>query len=55
MKRIKSVNRSTMKQDRMNDLSILAMEPDLARSLKYDDIIEGFARKRARRVVCFHK
>lgn len=51
MKRIKSVNRSTMNQDRMNDLSILAMEPDLARSLKYDDIIDDFARKRARRVV----
>lgn len=51
MKRIKSANRSTMTQDRMNDLSILAMESDLARSLKYDDIIEDFAGKKARRVV----
>lgn len=30
-KRIKSVNRSTMNQERMNNLSILAMEPDFGK------------------------
>lgn len=40
-----------MNQEMIDDISILAMGPDLARSLKYDDMIDDLARKRARIVV----
>ena len=50
LKQIKSVQRSVMKQDRLNGLATLAIEYDLAKSLNYDDIINDFAAAKARKV-----
>ena len=47
--RIKNVIRSTMSQERLTDLSILAIECELARQVKFDDIIELFASRKARK------
>lgn len=49
--RIKNVLRSTMGQDRLSGLGSLAMEPDLARSLNFDNIIDRFASKKARKAI----
>lgn len=50
MKDIKNVHRSTMSQERMSGLSLLALEHDVARSLNYDDIINDFALSKARKI-----
>lgn len=50
LKQIKSVQRSVMKQDRLNGLATLAIEHDLAKLLNYDDIINDFASDKARKV-----
>ena len=52
LKQIKSVQRSVMKQDRLNGLATLAIEHDLAKLLNYDDIINDFASAKSRKV-CF--
>jgi len=52
LKQIKSVQRSVMKQDRLNGLATLAIEHDLAKLLNYDDIINHFALAKSRRI-CF--
>jgi len=49
LKLIKSPHRSTMSQERLNGLCILAIESDLARNLDYNDIINKFAREKARK------
>lgn len=50
MKIIKNYLRSTMLQERHNNLAILSIERDLAQSLNYNDIINDFAIKKARRM-----
>jgi hypothetical protein len=50
LKQIKSVQRSVMKQDRLNGLATLAIEYDLAKSLNYEDIINDFAAAKSRKV-----
>uniref|UniRef100_T1FZZ5 HAT C-terminal dimerisation domain-containing protein n=1 Tax=Helobdella robusta TaxID=6412 RepID=T1FZZ5_HELRO len=52
LKQIKSVQRSTMKQERLNGLATLAIEHDLAKLLNFDDVINNFALAKSRRV-CF--
>ena len=47
--RIKNVIRSTMGQERLTDLSILAIECELARRVNFKDIIETFASRKARK------
>lgn len=47
--RIKNVIRSTMSQERLTDLAILAIECELARQVNFDDIIELFASRKARK------
>ena len=49
LSRIKDVMRSTMCQDRLNSLGILAIEAQLARSIDYSSIIELFANRKARK------
>lgn len=49
LSRIKDVMRSTMSQDRLNGLGILAIEAQLARSIDYSCIIELFANRKARK------
>jgi len=40
-----------MSQDRLSALSVLAIETELVQQLDFNDIIETFAQKKARRVV----
>jgi hypothetical protein len=47
LKLIKNYLRSTMTQERLTGLAILAIEQDIASSLSYDDIISDFAEKKA--------
>ena len=41
--------RSTMDDDRLSALAMLSIENDVARQLKYDDIINQFAENKSRR------
>ena len=49
LSRVKGVQRSTMCQSRLTSLGTLAMEPTLARQIDFEDIIDRFARKKARK------
>ncbi|XP_050064590.1 zinc finger MYM-type protein 1-like [Aphis gossypii] len=51
LKRIKSYLRSSMNDDRLNSLAILNIESQLTTELNYDEIIEDFARSKARRKI----
>jgi len=50
LKRVKSTIRSSMGDDRLNNLSILCIENELTRKLDFKDVIATFAAKKARRV-----
>ena len=52
--RVKNVLRSTMYQDRLNNLGTLAVEARLARTVEYVSIIELFDSRKARRVHLFN-
>ena len=45
LKIIKTYLRSTMSQDRLNELAILAIENEIAKSLNMSKIIDDFAQK----------
>lgn len=47
LKRIKSVQRSTMCQSRLNSLGVLCVEADLARKINLESVIAEFAKKKA--------
>ena len=51
LKRIKSETRTTMGQERLCSLSILHIEPDKLRKLKFDDLIQAFSHQKARSVL----
>ena len=51
LKRIKNYLRSTIGQQRLNDLSILAIEQDLAKSLNFDLVVDIFMRQNLRRII----
>ncbi|XP_029159619.1 uncharacterized protein LOC114940757 [Nylanderia fulva] len=46
LKRVKSVLRSTMSQDRLSSLGVLAVEAELARQVNMKSLINDFASKR---------
>ena len=50
LKLIKNYLRTTMTQDRLVGLSILSIEKELVETLEYDDLIEEFAKLKARKV-----
>ena len=50
LKLIKNYLRSTMKQERLVDLAILGIESPLARKIDFNDVIDTFARQKARRI-----
>ena len=41
--------RSTMTQDRLNDLAVLSIESEVTRKIDFTDIIDMFAMKKARK------
>ena len=52
-KLIKNYLRSTMHQDRLYHLAIIAIERDLSRKQNFDTILHGFATRKARKVRFF--
>lgn len=48
---VKNNLRSTMGQERLSSLMVLACERDMAKALNYDKIITSFANKKARRAL----
>ena len=46
---IKNKLRSTMKQQRLNSLTIMSSESDLVRKLDFTDLIKDFSAKKCRR------
>lgn len=57
LKLIKNYLRSTMSQDRLNNLARLSIESGIARQINFDTVIRSFAKKKARnlRQPCFNK
>jgi len=51
LKLIKTYFRSSMGQERLNNLTILSIEHEVARDLNYTDVIDSFAAAKARKVV----
>ena len=49
LKRVKSYLRASMGQDRPNDLALLSIEAQLVQEIDYDDIVDAFARTKARK------
>jgi hypothetical protein len=47
--------RSTMTQERLNGLATIAIENDVLEKIKYEDIIEDFISKNARRMMLFNR
>ncbi|PWA78174.1 zinc finger MYM-type protein 1 [Artemisia annua] len=54
LKLLKSYLRSTMSQERLNGIALIAIENDTLESVTYDDLINNFASKNARRIVLFN-
>lgn len=53
LKLLKSYLRSTMSQERLNGLALVAIENDILEKIDYEDLIEDFASKNARRTRLF--
>ena len=47
---IKNFLRSTMTQERLNDLAVLCIESELTREVEFTSVIKAFALKKARKV-----
>jgi len=50
LKLTKNYLRSSMGQERLNNLAILSVEDDVARSLNYTDVIDSFVAAKSRKV-----
>ena len=53
LKLLKSYLRSTMTQERLNDLAMIALESDMLEKIKHQRIIEDFISKNAQRIKFF--
>ena len=49
IKRINNPNRTTMRQERLESLSLLMIETDLLRQINFEALIKDFANKKCRR------
>lgn len=49
LKIIKNYLRNSMNQERLNELAIISIEHDIANSIEYDDVIDDFAKSKARK------
>ena len=50
MKRIKSVSRSTMSNDRLDNLAIISVEKELSSSISIPKVVEKYAASADRRI-----
>ena len=50
LKLIKSYLRSTMSQQRLNELTLLSIEKDFLNEINYDNLIDNFASQKARKI-----
>lgn len=55
LKLLKSYLRSTMTQERLNGLAIIALENDVLKKIDYEDLIEDLISRNARRMLLFHR
>ena len=53
LKLLKSYLRSTMSQERLNGLAMISIENDILEQINYEELIEDFASKNARRMARF--
>jgi len=53
LKLLKSYLRSTMSQERLNGLAIIAIESEILEGMDYKELVENFASKNARRATRF--
>ncbi|KAK2425520.1 zinc finger MYM-type protein [Trifolium repens] len=53
LKLLKSYLRSTMLQERLNGLALIAIENDLLENIQYEELVDEFASKNARRATYF--
>ena len=53
LKLLKSYLRSTMTQERLNDLAMIVLESDMLEKIDYERIIEDFISKNAQRIKFF--
>ena len=49
MKRIKNPNRTPMRQERLESVSLLMIETDMLRQIDFEDLIKDFANKKCSR------
>jgi riboflavin synthase alpha subunit len=55
LKLLKSYLRSTMTQERLNGLALIALENDVFEKINYEDIIEDFISRNTRRMMLFNR
>jgi hypothetical protein len=53
LKLLKSYLRSTMTQERLNDLVMIALESDILLKINYESIIENFISRNTQRMMLF--
>ena len=53
LKLLKSYLRTTMTQQRLTDLAIIALESEVLEKIKYEDIIEDFISRNTKRMMLF--
>ncbi|XP_050920114.1 uncharacterized protein LOC127137729 [Lathyrus oleraceus] len=53
LKLLKTYLRSTMSQERLNGLALIAIENDILKTIKYEDLVDDFASKSVRRKTLF--
>ena len=53
LKLLKSYLRTTMIQERLNGLAMIAIENDIPEKIKFNDLVDDFASKRPRRMALF--
>lgn len=51
LKRVKTFLRSTMTEDRLNDLAVLTIESEWAKSVSFEETVSAFCDRRLRRKV----
>jgi len=53
LKRIKNELRSTMRQDRLNRLTLMSLEHEVLREIELTELIDNFAKVKARKMPVF--